>query len=157
MLLEEFDNNETAILNPNNFYNKIDNFPKTCLSFFSKTLMRHFVNMFKPENVFKLHNSTAQFPHYKIKIQDTEIAVYQSPVGVGNFEAVIELGAKNLLLVGCCGCLKPEIDEYSIIIPTSAIRDEGTSYHYAPASDELSVKKELIESIESVFVKNNIS
>ena len=24
MLLEEFDNNETAILNPNNFYNKIE-------------------------------------------------------------------------------------------------------------------------------------
>ncbi|MBS8065649.1 nucleoside phosphorylase, partial [Streptococcus suis] len=25
-----------------------------------------------------------------------------------------------------------------IILPSSALRDEGTSYHYAPASDEIS-------------------
>lgn len=42
------------------------------------------------------------------------------------------MGAENILVFGTCGVLDSSIKETSIIIPTSAIRDEGTSYHYAP-------------------------
>ncbi len=31
-----------------------------------------------------------------------------------------------------------------IILPSSALRDEGTSYHYAPASDEISHHSEML-------------
>ena len=44
-------------------------------------------------------------------------------------------------MFGTCGVLERSIDDCSIIIPQSAVRDEGTSYHYAPASDEISVNK----------------
>ena len=38
MILEEFDNNRNAVLNPNTFHKPLDNMPKTCVSFFSKTM-----------------------------------------------------------------------------------------------------------------------
>ena len=38
---------------------------------------------------------------------------------------------------GTCGVLDRDIEATSIIIPTAALRDEGTSYHYLPASDEV--------------------
>ena len=86
-------------------------------------------------------------PSSKIDINGTSLALYQSPVGgpasAPFFEEVIVMGAKTLLLSGNCGCLDASIKDLSIIIPTSAIRDEGTSYHYLPASDEIEILNSL--------------
>ena len=49
------------------------------------------------------------------------------------------MGAENILVFGTCGVLDSNIKETSIIIPTSAIRDEGTSYHYAPSASEIAL------------------
>ena len=40
---------------------------------------------------------------------------------------------------GTCGVLDEDIKETSIIIPSHALRDEGTSFHYVEASDEIAV------------------
>lgn len=48
---------------------------------------------------------------------------------------------KKLILFGSCGVLDKNIKQTSIIIPDSAIRGEGTSFHYVPASDEISVNE----------------
>lgn len=39
---------------------------------------------------------------------------------------------------GCCGILNQSIADGKIIIPSSAVRDEGTSYHYVSGSEEIS-------------------
>lgn len=38
---------------------------------------------------------------------------------------------------GECGVLDRTIDDAHLIISTSAVRDEGTSYRYLPVSDEV--------------------
>lgn len=56
-------------------------------------------------------------------------------------------GAKNFIYFGSCGILD-EVAKDKVIIPTKAYRDEGTSYHYAPASDFIDIKNyELIEKV----------
>lgn len=60
------------------------------------------------------------------------------------------MGAKRIILLGNCGVLDKSIEDCGIIIPDRAIRDEGTSYHYAPPSDYIEVNtryKELFRSI----------
>ena len=52
------------------------------------------------------------------------------------------------MICGSCGCLDSAVGNYSIVLPTSAIRDEGTSYHYAPASDEIALDSEVMGVIE---------
>lgn len=54
-------------------------------------------------------------------------------------EDVFMMGVKKVIVFGTCGVLDQNIEDCSIIIPDSAVRDEGTSYHYAPASDEIEV------------------
>ena len=161
MLLEEFDSNKVAIFNPDTFDSKIEEMPKTCVSFFSKTIMKYIVENFEVEQIANISNATANFPVYKINIDGTDIAVYQSAVGapacVSNAEELIAMGVKNLLLVGCCGCLEDELEEYSIIIPTSAIRDEGTSYHYQPVSDETEIAVKMVKTIENFIKSKSIS
>ena len=51
------------------------------------------------------------------------------------------MGSKCLILLGNCGVLDRTIEDCGIIIPTKAIRDEGSSYHYAPPSDTIDVNK----------------
>lgn len=42
-------------------------------------------------------------------------------------------------MFGGAGCLNKEIARGKIMVPTAAYRDEGTSYHYAPCSDYITV------------------
>jgi len=64
-----------------------------------------------------------------------------APACVGCFEDIIPMGVKRIILLGNCGVLDSSIEDCGIIIPTRAIRDEGTSYHYAPAADYRDVNK----------------
>ena len=60
------------------------------------------------------------------------------------------MGVETLVLFGTCGVLDRSIDDCAVILPTSALRDEGTSYHYAPPSDEIRVNvahRELFTSL----------
>jgi len=160
MILEEFDKNKNAILNPEVFSKKIDNCPELCISFISKYVMEDFIKEFNPEVIGKAENETCIFPLYKIIYHGKPIAVYHSPLGapacVSIFDEMIIKGIKKLLLVGCCGCLDKKLEDYSIIIPTSAIRDEGTSYHYAPAEDEVTLNPISIAKIENQLQKLGI-
>lgn len=58
---------------------------------------------------------------------------------MGELEEVFSLGAEAVVLFGTCGVLDREIEDCAVILPTSALRDEGTSYHYAPPGDEIAV------------------
>lgn len=157
MLLEQFDNNKVAVLNPGVFQKKLEGFPKTAMSIFSKELMTEIEQKYELEKIAQINSETKDYPVYKINVEGVDLAIYQTPVGAApaaiSFEEMIMLGVKNLLLVGCCGCLDSEIEDCSIIIPTSALRDEGTSYHYIPASDEVELDAKCVNVIEK-FIKS---
>ena len=60
-------------------------------------------------------------------------------------------GGKRIILLGNCGVLDKNIKDCGIIIPTKAIRDEGTSYHYAPAGDTIEVNTKYTEEFKKVL------
>ena len=64
---------------------------------------------------------------------------------------------EKLVLFGTCGVLDRDIEATSIIIPTAALRDEGTSYHYLPASDEVEVNKETLPLFQSFLDSHKVS
>lgn len=67
----------------------------------------------------------------KITITSTGIGSPSTAIAV---EELINIGAKILIRVGTCGgALKKEIKAGSIIIPTAAIREEGTTKEYLPS------------------------
>lgn len=156
LVLTEFDPNPKGMYDPNTLHEKNPKFPKTCVSFFSYKYMQEFVSHYKPEIIAEYGTSVMPFfPVYKINYKGEDIAVVQAFVGeplqVGNFEELICMGVKNFLLVGSCGCLGKDIEEYSLIVPTSAIRDEGTSFHYLPASNEVELEKEAVKVVEDTL------
>lgn len=73
---------------------------------------------------------------------------------MAGFEEIIAMGAKKFVLFGSCGILDENKVKNNIIIPTSAIRDEGTSYHYIAPSQEMEVDMQYIQILEKVL--NNL-
>lgn len=65
------------------------------------------------------------------------------------------MGVETIIMFGTCGVLEKSIEDCSIIIPNAAIRDEGTSYHYMPASDEIEVNPKYIPEFVSILKEFN--
>lgn len=63
------------------------------------------------------------------------------------------MGAEKFVLFGSCGVLNDDKVKDNIIIPVSAVRDEGTSYHYLPPSPEIETDACSVQILEDVLTK----
>jgi uridine phosphorylase len=55
-----------------------------------------------------------------------------APSTVAAMEELYACGMRTLITTGSAGSLQPHAPVGGIVVPTSAIREEGTSHHYAP-------------------------
>ena len=161
MILEEFDECINSTFDPFEVENVIPNFPKIGITCFSKKLIDRYVEIFKGEKIAVIINANGDVPVYRINYKNTEIALFMSRVGASactvSYEEVLAMGLEKLIMVGTCGVLDRNIEDLAIIVPTSAIRDEGTSYHYMKSSDEIKVNEKYKKEFEEILNKNGIS
>ena len=157
MLLHEFDKNPRAVINPDQTIMPVENFPETLISIFSHELFTAVLNFLGGRKIAESRDVDGIWPVYEVDYRGKRFAFYKARLGapacVGCFEEVIALGAKRIILLGNCGVLDKNIRDCGIIIPTRAIRDEGTSYHYAPAADFIDVNKRYITEFKAVCDK----
>lgn len=103
---------------------------------------------------------TKTFWVYETKIQNQCFAFVQAPLGgagaVQIMEQMIAGGARKIIAAGCCGALEAGA-EGDFFIPTAALRQEGTSYHYLPPAREVELSKEAIDAIEKTLTAQNLS
>ena len=144
MLLTEFDDNRQAIINPQDLHEPIEGFPKVVISCFSRVTFARLLENYDHEVIARTSMANFEVVVYGITIGDQQIGAFNAPVGaascVGIIEDLIQFGMEKLVLFGTCGVLNRDIEATSIIIPTAALRDEGTSYHYLSALPSLSGK-----------------
>ena len=78
---------------------------------------------------------------YEIRYQDRRLAFFHPGVGApaasGLLEEAIAFGCRKFIACGGCGVLERGIAVGHLIVVSGAIRDEGVSYHYLPASREV--------------------
>ncbi len=145
MLLEEFDNERISVINPDMTMQKLENFPEVTISCFSKKLFDSALSCFEAKKIAEIHSAVGLNPIYEVEYKGKRFALFQSLVGeplcVAQYEEIMALGSKRLILLGNCGVLDKNIEDCGIIIPTRALRDEGTSFHYVKPSDYIEVNK----------------
>ncbi len=155
MLLEEFDFDKDAVINPDIVHKPVADFPETVVSIFSHQLFQRIVDILGGRKIAETHDADGIWPVYEVQYCGGRFAMYKARTGapscVGCFEDIIPMGARRLILLGNCGVLDRSIEDCGIIIPTRAIRDEGTSYHYAPAADYIDVNKKYVELFQNVL------
>ena len=155
MLLLQYDETKNAIIDPDMVHHPVPDFPETVVSVFSHHLFASVLNFLGGKVIAQTHDVDGIWPVYEVFYKEKRFAFYKARLGapacVGSFEDVIPMGAKRIILLGNCGVLDRSIKDCGIIIPTKAIRDEGTSYHYAPAGDYIDVNTKYVADFISVL------
>ena len=79
-----------------------------------------------------------------------------APAAVSSLEIVISLGATNVIGCGGAGIVRPGFDVGHVIIPTGAVRDEGASYHYAPAGVDVAPHPRALAAIDETLTEGGV-
>ena len=74
-----------------------------------------------------------------------------APLAAGFLEELIAVGVTRFVVCGGCGVLDRDIAVGHPVILTSAVRDEGTSYHYLPPSREVDPHQRVVQALIKVF------
>lgn len=155
----EFDENRNAIINPSNKKKKID-ISKHCVITFFKDVIAKYLDEGRLKEISILKSETLDIPVYETIVQGRKICLVQGFVGApgsaGLLEELIALGISKFIVCGGAGVLRKDLTVGHLIIPTSAIRDEGTSYHYVKPSREIKADIAAVNLIESELAKLNI-
>ena len=157
MITETFDNKSEAIINlikkPDAV--KVD----VCIVTFSHEIEKYVADNYASEEIAALWSASGKTPIYLIESDNKRIAFFRTFVGAPITTALIEdstveLDCDKYVLFGGAGCLNKEIAHGKVMVPTAAYRDEGTSYHYAPASDYIDILNSKI--VEKFMSENKI-
>lgn len=144
----EFDTEQNAVIMPG--HHSDYHFPPKAVMLFMEPEIQDFAAEHECEIVGTFINVTKEFHVYKTKIHDIDVAFVQAPLGgadaVQIMEQLIAGGVKEIIAAGCCGALVKDT-EGSFYIPTTALRQEGTSYHYLPPSREIELDSQPVKAI----------
>jgi uridine phosphorylase len=142
----EFDNTRNAIIEPKKIIQSIDISENVVMCFFKEVIER-LKNEGKLKVVTNLKSEMGLYPIYEMQYANKAVTLFHpglgAPFSAELMEKVIALGCKKFIACGGAGVLDKTIAVGHVIVPISAIRDEGTSYHYLPPSREVQVKKRL--------------
>ncbi|MGN0142447.1 MAG: nucleoside phosphorylase [Roseburia sp.] len=148
MILEEFDENQHAVIDPAMVVEKVDGVPKIAVTCYSRVTFGRLVETMGAEVIARTSTANMEVFLYRAVYKNTEIALFMIPVGaaasVGILEDIFAMGVEKVVVFGTCGVLDASIENCGIIIPNRAVRDEGTSFHYAPPADEIVVNPKYI-------------
>ncbi len=143
MIIDSFDNKTPAIIQPSRKTDApaVDIMIITFSYRIEEYIKKHFVCT----PIATLYSAAGLTPVYRIDYKGKKIGFYKTYIGapctVGWLEDVLsEVKVDKFIMFGSAGCLDKDITRGKIMIPTAAYRDEGTSYHYAPAADYISIK-----------------
>ncbi len=133
----EFDPERKAVIEPEEVVSERD-LPEFCVISFFHDLVEKFRNSRDTTPLKPMIYGTGKLSLYSVEQDGCTICIAPAAVGAplaaGLFEEMIARGGRKFIVHGSCGVLDSSIESGAVIVPTSAVRDEGTSYHYLPPS-----------------------
>jgi len=155
----EFDPDRNAIIHPSAFLKRMD-IPERCVFCFFQEVIGGLQTDGRLTHLCDIGSEIGKNPIYEISGLSQRMAIVHAGVGAplsGAFlDEVIELGCRKFVAIGSAGVLNGDITLGHLIVPTSALRDEGTSYHYLPPTREVEPSIEAVEAIQRVLIRKDI-
>ena len=153
----EFDRSKTAIIEPSKVI-KREKVPEHCVLCFFDEVIQKVIKEKKAKTVARRRWETGFHYIYEIKFKGKKFAISHPGVGApyaaGMLEELIATGCRKFIACGGAGVLDRKIAVGHIIVPQFALRDEGTSYHYLPASRFIKMNSKAFIAITNTLTKN---
>ena len=154
-----FDPNPIAVIQPEQLLQKQD-ISEHCVLCFFQDVITGLVENGRLRQVYKLGSERGPNPVYEMEVEGKRLVVMHPDVGsatAGAFmEEIIALGCTKFIAAGGCGVLNNEIGAGHVMIPTTAVRDEGTSYHYLPAGEEVFASETAVAAIKATLDHHHV-
>lgn len=152
----EFDTEKTAVIMPTHA-NLSLKLPEKAVFAFMCEYVDEYAKTAGGKQVALFESATKDYPIYVINHGGQDVCLAQAPVGAAAATQILDwligYGVKKTIAVGCCGALK-DYGEGVFLIPERALRDEGTSYHYAPPSRFIDIDKSAVDAIERTLIQH---
>ena len=134
----DFDPSTQAIIEPHALAPQIDGLPHRCVITWMGDAFAEFEAQQQVTERYRFTLETVVNPVYEFDVDGEKILVTMANVGApaaaALFETLIALGCTDFVAIGSSGGLVPGLPPGTVVVPDGAIRDEGVSYHYAPAA-----------------------
>ncbi|MFA6075315.1 MAG: nucleoside phosphorylase [Negativicutes bacterium] len=150
----EYDHNHVAVITPRDRYRPVEHDGCAVLCFFWEVLRdlqadgRLEVLATSPSECGPIYTYLLRHKNRKLLVQHPGMS---APFGACVLEVLIAMGSKRIIACGGAGVLKKEIASGHLIVPNSAVRDEGTSYHYQPAAREIAINRTALRAITNTL------
>ncbi|MEO8288361.1 MAG: nucleoside phosphorylase [Chloroflexota bacterium] len=155
----EFSDQPEAMLEPKRLLRPID-LPERAVACFFQDVISRLASDHKAEIITHLQSEMGTNPVYRLEIDGQPITVFHpgvgAPLAAGFLEEVIALGCNRFIACGGAGVLDSSLVVGHVIVPYSAVRDDGTSYHYLPPSREVAASPQAVAAIEATLTKHNV-
>lgn len=154
----EFDTAQTAVINPH--HEELDLIlPRKCVFAFLGDYIDKYAAKTDTRQVSQFISATKLYPIYITRYKGEEIVLCQAPVGaapaVQILDWLISYGVREIISAGSCGTLE-QFPESTFLVPCKALRDEGTSYHYAPPSRFMEISEQARIAIKETILEHGM-
>lgn len=155
----EFDDDKNALIRPFHIFQPIDIAKRCVLCNFGEAIEK-ILKKFPHRVVTYFEAESIKLPIFELDYKGEKIALVQAYVGAPGAAVQIEvltaLGCSKYIACGGCGVLQKDIAIGHLIIPTIAVRDEGTLYHYVKPSREIVANERVVQIIENTLAERNV-
>ncbi len=156
----EFDPSPTAMIEPGSVTNqRLDVPPHVVLCFF-QDVIETVVRELGGHRIGRLRSEIGDNPIFELDHEGRRLAIVHpgvgAPLAAAFLEELIARGCRAFVACGAAGVLVPALTVGHVIVPTAAIRDEGTSYHYLPPSREVNPSPAAVEAILATLADHHV-
>lgn len=155
----EFDPQREAILEPHNLVKRMV-IPEECVICFFADVIEYLCDEKGAQVIAHSVSEIGNHPVYEMDFEGKRLAFFHpgigAPLAAGLLEEMIARGCRKFVACGGCGVLDKEIAVGHLLVPVSAIRDEGTSYHYLAPTREVAMNPHAQMAIETVLKRHGL-
>jgi uridine phosphorylase len=153
----EFDPSAKAVIEPGLVAGKADVPERVVVCFFRDVLDKVIADR-RVRVAWQGRWEDGRWSLYEMEYEGRPLAFFHpgvgAPAAAGKLEEVISLGCKVFVAAGGCGVLDSSLTVGHVILPASAVRDEGTSYHYLPPGREVAPSPRVLAALETVLIRH---
>lgn len=158
--LLEFDTERNAVINPLHINPAGKALPERGVMCFQGETIKKLRRAGRLKEIYVANTICQDYPIYQFTHKGQKLLLFRptagAPIAAGIMEELAAMGCTKWILCGSAGGLDKAHSFGHLIVPRSAVRDEGLSYHYLPPSREVAASPRAVRAIRKVMAKHAV-
>jgi uridine phosphorylase len=156
----EYDADRQPVLDPQRLLKPREGMPERVVLCFFQEVIRSVCGDGGATVLHHMRSEIGPNPIYVLPVDGQPVAIVHpgvgAPLAAAYVEELIALGGRQFIACGGAGVIIPEVAVGHLVVPVSAVRDEGTSYHYLPPAREVAATPDAVAALEAVLAATGV-